>query len=83
MEKFEQQFEDLDVKVGIMDQSMGNTVATSTPQDQVDELISKIAEQNNLEITQLPGAANTLPGTKTSNVQLNEMEAKLAALRNP
>ncbi len=32
MEKFEKQFEDLDVQSGVMENSMSNSVTTSVPQ---------------------------------------------------
>ena len=32
MEKFEKQFEDLDVQSGVMEKSMSNSVTTSAPQ---------------------------------------------------
>ena len=35
MDKFEAQFADLDVQTSIMEHTMGSTVATSTPQDQI------------------------------------------------
>merc|ERR1711862_413930 len=50
MDKFEQQFEDLDVKTGYIEGTMNVTTATSTPVDQVDELITMVADQNNLEL---------------------------------
>jgi len=50
MDKFEQQFEDLDVKTQYMDGVMNSTTATSTPTDQVDSLIQYVADTNNLEL---------------------------------
>ena len=50
MDKFEKQFEDLDVKSAYMDDAMNATTATATPVDQVDQLISAVADQNNLEL---------------------------------
>ena len=48
MEKFEKQFEDLDVQSGVMENSMSNSVTTSVPQvsntqaDLYDYLISVV-----------------------------------------
>merc|ERR1711862_594172 len=50
MDKFEKQFEDMDVKTAYMDDAMNATTATSTPVDQVDQLISAVADQHNLEL---------------------------------
>jgi charged multivesicular body protein 1 len=44
MDKFEAQFEDLDVKAQYMEGAMNATTATSTPAEQVDTLIERIAD---------------------------------------
>ena len=52
MEKFEKQFEDLDVQSGVMENSMSNSVTTSVPQvsntqaDLHDYLISVVDTTN-------------------------------------
>lgn len=87
MDKFEQQFEDLDVKTGYMEQTMNSTTAVSTPAEQVDELISKVADENNLELGEAFTEAGPV-GTKTPAVTAkpdttqNDLEARLANLRN-
>jgi charged multivesicular body protein 1 len=89
MDKFEDQFEDLDVKTGYMEQTMNSTTATSTPAEQVDELISKVADENNLQL----GSAFTEAGpvgskkpaiTTTAKPDTTQMdlESRLANLRN-
>eukprot|EP00591_Stephanopyxis_turris_P006373 CAMPEP_0195529868 /NCGR_PEP_ID=MMETSP0794_2-20130614/32513_1 /TAXON_ID=515487 /ORGANISM="Stephanopyxis turris, Strain CCMP 815" /LENGTH=118 /DNA_ID=CAMNT_0040661243 /DNA_START=1 /DNA_END=357 /DNA_ORIENTATION=+ len=50
MDKFERQFEDLDVKSAYMQDSMKATMATSTPNDQVDDLINMVADENRLDL---------------------------------
>lgn len=52
MEKFESQFADLDVQTSYMESTMGSTVATSTPQDQIDLLLKQTADENNIELQQ-------------------------------
>jgi charged multivesicular body protein 1 len=89
MDKFEQQFEDLDVKTGYMEQTMNSTTAVSTPAEQVDELISKVADENNLELgsafteagpvgSKKPVVAST---AKPDSTQM-DLESRLANLRN-
>ena len=46
MDKFEQQFEDLDVKAAYMDTAMNATTANATPVDQVDQLVMMVADEN-------------------------------------
>ena len=50
MDKFEEQFEDLDVNTGFMENTMNRTSAVSTPSGQVDELIAQVADEHNLEL---------------------------------
>jgi len=50
MDKFERQFEDLDVKSAYMDTAMNATTASATPADQVDDLVKMVADENNLEL---------------------------------
>merc|ERR1712176_348741 len=68
MDKFEQQFEDLDVKTQYMDGVMNSTTATTTPVDQVDNLIKQVADENNLELgeafTEAGPIGNKVPSLK-------------------
>jgi len=50
MDKFESQFEDLDVKTLYMEGTMNATTAMSTPGEQVDDLIMLVADEHNLEL---------------------------------
>ena len=50
MDKFESQFSDLDVQTSVMEEAMSSTTATSTPQDQVDQLMKQMAEEANIEL---------------------------------
>ena len=45
MDKFERQFEDLDVQSASMDQAMSNTTTLSTPQSDVDSLMHEVADE--------------------------------------
>jgi charged multivesicular body protein 1 len=58
MDKFESQFADLDVQTSYMEDTMGATTAVSTPQDQIDTLMSQMAEEANIEIQQDLGASD-------------------------
>ena len=42
MDKFEQTFEDLDVQTSVMENAMGTATTTSTPAQQVDDLINQV-----------------------------------------
>jgi len=86
MDKFESQFEDMDVKIQYMEGTMNATTATSTPAEQVDSLISQVADANNLELGEAFAQAGPV-GKKTPVVQeqnpvADDLEARLANLRS-
>ena len=87
MDKFEQQFEDLDVKTQYMEGTMNATTATTTPAEQVDNLIHMVADENNLELGEAFSQAGPV-GRKTPAVKeadqpvADDLEARLANLRS-
>jgi charged multivesicular body protein 1 len=84
MEKFESQFEDLDVQSSYMENAMGSTSAVSTPQEQVDLLMQKIADEAGLEMTATLNSANTETPQKITSTEVEEnmLGERLKALRN-
>ena len=87
MDKFEQQFEDLDVKTQYMEGSMNATTATSTPAEQVDSLIHMVADQNQLELgdafSQAGPVGKKQPALKEPEQPVaDSLEARLANLRS-
>lgn len=86
MDKFETQFEDLDVRTSVMESSMGAATTSSTPINQVDDLIKQVAEESGLEVSaQLASVPNTSIGEATataSTVSEDPLSRRLAALRN-
>jgi charged multivesicular body protein 1 len=90
MEKFEQQFTDLDVRSTTIEDALGGATTLSTPQDQVEALIRQVAAENDLEITDKlsdlePGKASlSQPAAAASEETQREdnLARRLAALRN-
>jgi charged multivesicular body protein 1 len=84
MDKFEQQFEDLDVQTQYMENAMGNTTALSTPQNDVDRLMQQVADEHGLELHMEMGAVpgTSLPAQPASG-ESDELKDRLAKLRNP
>lgn len=93
MDSFEQQFEDMDVRAGYMENAMSSSTAMSTPQEQVDDLIMMVADEAGLELGQelddagpvsnkvpaaKPAAASTAP---VAAGEEDELANRLAALR--
>lgn len=50
MDKFESQFEDLDVQVQYQEGAMAADTAIAAPTDQVDLLMQRVADENGLEV---------------------------------
>lgn len=87
MEKFEQQFEDLDVRTSVLEDAMGSVTTTSTPLEQVDHLIQQVAEENGLEIMDKLAEGGSIPAStvsvgERSRAEEDSLSRRLAALRN-
>ena len=78
MDKFESQFSDLDVQTSYMEETMSNTTAVSTPQDEVDALLKQTAEEANIEL-QHDLAAREAPAIEVPKEKVGEEDDMLAA----
>jgi charged multivesicular body protein 1 len=79
MDKFERQFEHLDVQTQTMEEAMSGVTTLTVPEDQVELLMQKSAEEAGLELNmQLP----TNPTGATASAEPDELSARLAQLRN-
>merc|ERR1712083_804822 len=84
MDKFESQFEDLDVHTSVMENAMGQATTTTTPASQVDDLIRQVADEAGLEISaQLANApSSTIGETVAASATVDDpLSRRLAALR--
>ena len=86
MDKFEGQFEDLDVKAEYMEGTMNATTASSTPAEQVDSLIMMVADENDLALgdafSEMGPVGNKVPQQKEQAApEADSLEARLANLR--
>jgi len=83
MDKFESQFEDLDVQTGYMEQSMAGTTTLTTPQDEVETLMQQVADEHGLQLKHEMGSApNTTPVVEAPEQEKDHLSERLAALRN-
>uniref|UniRef100_A0A3B4AYV7 Uncharacterized protein n=2 Tax=Periophthalmus magnuspinnatus TaxID=409849 RepID=A0A3B4AYV7_9GOBI len=87
MDKFESQVQNLDVHTSVMEDSMSSATTLTTPQNQVDDLIQRIAEESGLEVmdqlSQLPAGSSTLGADSVhSQEKEDNLSRRLAALRN-
>ncbi|GAA53761.1 charged multivesicular body protein 1 [Clonorchis sinensis] len=85
MSKFETQFVDLDVRSATMENSMGNAFTLSAPEDQVRDLLTKVAAESGLEVgaaldkVQVPSGSVT--DEQTRQADEDALSRRLAALR--
>ncbi|UJR09584.1 hypothetical protein I4U23_013819 [Adineta vaga] len=84
MDKFEQAFEDFDVKEQVMSNAMNQAMATSAPTEAVHDLLRQIADENNLDIReQLDAMPNVERPTQTpAQQEAAAQSSRLAALRH-
>ncbi|KAI0638358.1 vacuolar assembly protein DID2 [Trametes polyzona] len=78
MDKFESQFSDLDVQTSYMEETMSNTTAVSTPQDEVDALMKQTAEEANIEL-QHDLDSREAPQVEIAKEKIGEEDDALAA----
>ena len=84
MDRFEKDFEDLDVQTSVMEGAMNQTTATNVPQDAVDVLMKQTADEAGLELNmELPSAASNTIGqsTQVASQEPDELSQRLARLR--
>lgn len=88
MEKFIQQSEDLDLTTKVMDSAIGESTSSSTPQNQVNSLLLRIADENKLDVADKiagPSAPHSQPtyvaAPAPAPAQGDDLEARLAALQ--
>lgn len=66
MDQFEEQFEELDVRGKYMDGAISDSMASSTPQSEVNQLLQQVAEEHQLKL-----GADLMVGT--SQIPTNRM----------
>ncbi|XP_028338602.1 charged multivesicular body protein 1B2 isoform X1 [Physeter macrocephalus] len=83
MDKFEQQFETLDVQTQQMEDTMSSTTTLTTPQNQVDMLLQEMADEAGLDLSmELPQGQTGSFGTSVTSMEQDELSQRLARLRD-
>ncbi|EGP89593.1 unnamed protein product [Zymoseptoria tritici ST99CH_1A5] len=77
MDKFETQFEDLDVATGYYENATSSATATATPQEDVDRLMSQVADEAGVELSQEMAGATPAKGIQAPAAVEEEREDKL------
>uniref|UniRef100_A0A8C1L1S9 Chromatin modifying protein 1B n=1 Tax=Cyprinus carpio TaxID=7962 RepID=A0A8C1L1S9_CYPCA len=83
MDKFEHQFETLDVQTAQMEDTMSSTTTLTTPQGQVDALMMEMADEAGLDLNmELPQGQTGSVGTSVASAEQDELSQRLAKLRD-
>lgn len=78
MDKFENQFEDLDASTNYYESATNNVNALTTPQEDVDELLSQVADEAGIEMKQGLNETKVEIATPPVSNMTEEKEDKLA-----
>eukprot|EP00050_Salpingoeca_kvevrii_P020057 m.93750 g.93750 ORF g.93750 m.93750 type:complete len:231 (-) comp8697_c0_seq2:399-1091(-) len=87
MDKFEHQFEEMDVRANVLENAMSSATTMTTPEDQVETLMQQVADENGLELQQQLNEPSALPDPTASHVgelshqEEDDLARRLAALR--
>jgi charged multivesicular body protein 1 len=83
MDKFEKQFEDLDVQSSVMENTMSSTTTVTVPQNDVEHLMQQVADEAGLELNmELPaGETGTIASSTAASTEQDELTQRLAKLR--
>lgn len=84
MERFETQFEDLDVATGYYETATSNATAVGTPQEDVDKLMGQVADEAGVELSQEMAGATPAKGIQAAPEEEREdkLGERLRALRS-
>nr|CAD7604306.1 unnamed protein product [Timema genevievae] len=83
MDKFESQFEDLDVQSSYMENAMSQTTTTTVPLNEVDSLMHQVADEAGLELNmELPQGVGTVGTSTQVSQEQDELSQRLARLRH-
>ncbi|CAH6722744.1 vacuolar protein-sorting-associated protein 46 [[Candida] jaroonii] len=86
MDKFENQFEDLDASTNYYESATNNVNALTTPQEQVDDLMNQIADEAGIEMKQglneTKVEINAPPVSNMTEEKEDQLAERLRALRN-
>lgn len=85
MDKFEKQFEDLDVQTSTVESTVANSVGVANQTAQVDSLMQEIADQAGLEVNLAipsPATSAVAPVRESATAEQDDLSKRLAQLRS-
>ncbi|GLD72122.1 charged multivesicular body protein 1b-2-like protein [Lates japonicus] len=83
MDKFENQFETLDVQTAQMEDTMSSTTTLTTPQNEVDMLLHEMADEAGLDLNlELPSGQTSSLASSVASTEQDELSQRLSRLRD-
>ena len=86
MDKFESQFEDVDVQTQYLETTVDSMSATTTPSDEVSRLLRQVADAHQLQLSEGMTAAPTglshATGSAAIGLKGESLDERLAKLRS-
>ncbi|XP_068438975.1 charged multivesicular body protein 1b-like [Clinocottus analis] len=83
MDKFENQFETLDVQTAQLEDTMGNSTTLTTPQTEVNALLHEMADEAGLDLNlELPAARTSSLASSVASTEQDELSQRLSRLRD-
>lgn len=84
MDRFETQFEDLDVATGYYENATTSATAVATPQEDVDRLMNQVADEAGIELKQEMKSPEAAAPVKSNPTEVEEdgLGERLRALRS-
>merc|ERR1719164_188231 len=81
MDKFEQSFEDMDVRSEYIEGAMNSSTTAAMPEEQVDELMRMVADQHNIAMGEKFGSASgaAVPGAAQASGAAAQPQAAATA----
>jgi len=79
MDKFEQSFEDMDVRSEYVEQAMNSSTTAAMPEEQVDELMQMVADEHGLKMSDEFKQASTLAPVAGASEASGQPQAQAAA----
>ncbi|XP_018592509.1 charged multivesicular body protein 1b-like [Scleropages formosus] len=83
MDKFEHQFETLDVQTAQMEDTMSSTTTLTTPENEVENLMRQMADEAGLDLNmELPQGQTGTVTSSVASTEQDELSQRLAKLRD-
>ncbi|KAL3909851.1 MAG: hypothetical protein SGPRY_009279 [Prymnesium sp.] len=76
MDKFEQSFEDMDVRSEYVEQAMNSTTTAAMPEEDVEDLMQRVADEHGLQMAQAfkTAGSESVPGAAAASGNASQVE---------